>query len=177
MADPGTSGNWEEMFAGYLRGKQAGPLACPVCAQTNSFDPIGTIGGQMADDVNRPEFQFGYLACRNCGYSIFFDARVTELWFVHPGEDPTPLRAEKVEEAEEARPTGITREDAEEAVMHQGTVDFEGRQARVVRLNVQTGIGMPHSALLGLDLGDRRIELSGYFSNGEFIETSRKYLD
>src|SRR5215212_11026031 len=83
MDDPGTSGTWEEAFASHLRDKQAGPLTCPVCAQTNSFEPKGTIGGSMADDVRRPEFQFGYAACSNCGYSIFFDAAVTELWFEH----------------------------------------------------------------------------------------------
>ena len=61
--------------------------------------------------------------------------------------------------------------------MHQGTVDFEGRQARVFRYNDRMGMGMPHSASIGLDLGDARIELSGYFRDGEFIETSRKPLD
>ncbi len=84
MDDPGTSGTWEEMFAGYVRGKQAGPLTCPVCAATNTFEPKGTIGGHMADDATRPEFQFGYAACSNCGYSIFFDAAVTGFWFHHP---------------------------------------------------------------------------------------------
>jgi hypothetical protein len=79
---------------------------------------------------------------------------------------------------EEQRPTGITREAAEDAFRHRGTVDFEGRQARVVRLNSKRGIGEPHSVLLVLDLGDERLELSGYFSGGgELIETSRKYVD
>jgi hypothetical protein len=134
----------------------------------------------MADDVRRPEFQFGYAACSNCGYSIFFDAAVTELWFEH---------LEGFEHSEEAgssnphllppeqKPTRITRKDAEEAVVHGATIDFEGREARVLYLNEKASIGMPFSALLGLDLGDGRIELSGYFSDGEFIETGRKNLD
>ena len=173
MGDPGTSGSWEEMFASHLRKKQAGPLVCPICGQTNSFEPKGTIGGQMADDVARLEFQFGYAACGNCGYSIFFDAAVTRLWFHHIEEGRAPLVAA---EAEEGKPTGITREDVKEALMRRATIHFEGRQARVVRLNEKAAIGRPHSALLVLELGDERIELSGYFSSGEFIETSRKPL-
>lgn len=77
MEDPGMSGDWDEMLASHLREKQAGPLTCPICTRTNSFEPKGTIGGQMADDAARPEYQFGYAACGNCGYSIFFDAGVT----------------------------------------------------------------------------------------------------
>jgi len=38
-------------------------------------------------------------------------------------------------------------------------------------------IDEPSSALLVLDLGDERIELSGYFSDGVFVEESRKNLD
>jgi hypothetical protein len=76
------------------------------------------------------------------------------------------------------KPTGITREAAEDAARSGGIVDFEVRQARVVRLNVKSSIGAPHSVVLVLDLGDERLELSGYFSgSGEFIETSRKPID
>lgn len=85
VEDPGMGGTWEEMFVAHIRDKQAGSLSCPICGQTNSFEPVGTIGGSMADDVARPEFQFGYAACTNCGYSIFFDAKTTGLWFEHLG--------------------------------------------------------------------------------------------
>jgi hypothetical protein len=73
--------------------------------------------------------------------------------------------------------TGITRKDAVEAVVHDATMDFEGRPVRVLYFKEKATIGTPFSALLGLDLGDARIELSGYFSGGEFIEESRKPLD
>ncbi len=81
MDDPGTSSTWEEMLASHLREKQAGPLVCPICATTRSFEPKGTIGGNMVDDVVSTEVQFGYAACSNCGYSIFFDVGVTGLRF------------------------------------------------------------------------------------------------
>lgn len=77
--DPGTGGDWEEMFASHLREKQVGPLSCPICGQTSTFEPKGTIDGTPIDDVQRPRCQFGYAACSNCGYCIFFDAEVTGL--------------------------------------------------------------------------------------------------
>jgi hypothetical protein len=49
----------------------------------------------MADEVARPEFQFGYAACGNCGYSISFDASVTGLWFEHSGGGRTPPTTEE----------------------------------------------------------------------------------
>jgi hypothetical protein len=49
----------------------------------------------MADEVARPEFQFGYAASGNCGYSIFFDASVTGLWFEHLGGGRTPPTTEE----------------------------------------------------------------------------------
>jgi transposase-like protein len=67
MDDTGTSSTWEERFANHLREKQAGPLVCPICTATRSFEPKGLIG------------EFGYAACSNCGYSIFFDGNVTGL--------------------------------------------------------------------------------------------------
>jgi hypothetical protein len=67
MDDPATSGIREERFANHLSEKQAGPLVCPICTATRSFEPKGLIGA------------FGYAACSNCGYSIFFDANVIGL--------------------------------------------------------------------------------------------------
>jgi len=168
MDDPGMSGSWEEMFAGHLREKQAGPLTCPICAQTNSFEPKGTIGGHMADNVARPEFQFGYAACGNCGYSIFFDASVTRLWFEHLEGEQTPLVTG------EDRPIPIAYEDAIEAAEHSGSVDFEGRKVRVVGFNTKSSIDERNSARLTLDLGDEYLVLVGYFWGGEFMEEGRE---
>lgn len=76
MDDPVTSSTWEERFTNHLREKQAGPLVCPICNATRSFEPKGAIG------------KFGYAACSNCGYSIFFDANVTGLGFDNSPEVP-----------------------------------------------------------------------------------------
>ena len=76
MDDPGTRSTWEERFANHLREKQAGPLVCPICTATRSFEPRGAVG------------EFGYAACSNCGYSIFFDATVTGLRFDNSSEVP-----------------------------------------------------------------------------------------
>jgi hypothetical protein len=67
MDDPATSSTWEERFANHLAEKQAGTLVCPICTATRSFEPKGAIGA------------FGYAACSNCGYSIFFDANMIGL--------------------------------------------------------------------------------------------------
>ena len=67
MDEMGMSSIWEERFANHLREKQAGPLVCPICTATRSFEPKGAVGA------------FGYAACSNCGYSIFFDATMTGL--------------------------------------------------------------------------------------------------
>src|SRR5918994_902537 len=56
---------------------------------------------------------------------------------------------------EEIRPTGITYEDAMDAAQRGGSIDFEGRKARVVHLSQKSGIAPPHSARIQLDLGDR----------------------
>ena len=42
---------------------------------------------------------------------------------------------------EEGRPIGIKYEDADDAARRGGTVDFEGRRAEVVRLNVESSMG------------------------------------
>jgi hypothetical protein len=75
---------------------------------------------------------------------------------------------------EEARPTGITYEEAIEAAEHGGTVTFEGREAQVVGLNTKTSIEAPHSARLTLDLGDEYVVIAGHFWNGEFMEERRE---
>ena len=33
----------DERFSGYLESKQAGPLSCPICGQTNTFEPKGSL--------------------------------------------------------------------------------------------------------------------------------------
>jgi hypothetical protein len=75
---------------------------------------------------------------------------------------------------EEGRPTGIKYEDADNAARRGGTVDFEGRRAEVVRLNVELSMGTQHTALLDLDLGDEHLVLLGYFRGDEFMEVGRK---
>ena len=78
----------------------------------------------------------------------------------------------------EGRPTRITREEADDAARRGGSVDFEGRPAQVVRLNVESHVGAQHTARLQLDLGDEQLVLFGYFSGDEFImETGRRRLD
>jgi hypothetical protein len=75
---------------------------------------------------------------------------------------------------QEGRPTGIKYEDADDAARRGGTIDFEGRRAEVVRLNVESSMGMQHTALLDLNLGEEHLVLFGYFSGDEFMEVGRK---
>ncbi len=75
--------------------------------------------------------------------------------------------------AEEGRPTGITHGD----VNRLGIVDFEGRQAQLVRSNLESHVGTGHTVLLELDLGDEHLVLWGYFSGDEFMEVRRERLD
>jgi len=79
--------------------------------------------------------------------------------------------------AEEGRPTGITYVDAIEAARHGGGVDFEGRKVQVAHFSHKQQLGELHTARLVLDLGDERLELEGYFSGDEFMETGRRHLD
>lgn len=133
--DPGTSGTWDEMLASHIRDKQSAPLACPVCGRTNTFEPKGTIGGRMADDVLQPECQFGYAACSNCGYSIFFDAKVTGLWFEHLsigdlGPYMSYLQAVVEKCAEKATsPSKVLKSDARTAIIEhsraEGSSEFD----------------------------------------------------
>jgi hypothetical protein len=76
---------------------------------------------------------------------------------------------------QEGRPTGIKYEDADDAARRGGSVDFEGRRAEVVRLNVESSMGRQHTALLDLDLGEEHLVLFGYFSGEDkFMEVGRK---
>jgi hypothetical protein len=79
--------------------------------------------------------------------------------------------------AEEGRPTGITYVDAKDAAQHGGSVDFEGRKVQVANFDDKEQMGESHTARLVLDLGDERLELEGYISGDEFMETGRRRLD
>ena len=67
----------DDRFSAYLESKQAGPLSCPICGQTNTFEPRGSLAATRAYPSVSPTPQFNYVACTNCGYSIFFDAQTT----------------------------------------------------------------------------------------------------
>jgi hypothetical protein len=75
---------------------------------------------------------------------------------------------------EEIRRTGITYEDAVDAARHSGSIDFEGRKARVVHLSQRSGRDTPHSARVELALGDRYLTLLGFFRGEEFMEETRE---
>ena len=60
-------------LATHLNSKKAGPLVCPICKATESFEAKGTPAGPRSDP------QFNYATCTNCGYSIFFDAEALTL--------------------------------------------------------------------------------------------------
>jgi hypothetical protein len=76
---------------------------------------------------------------------------------------------------EQIRPTGITYEAAMDAAQRGGSIDFEGRKARVVHLSQKSGRDTPHSARIELDLGDGYLTLLGYFSReDEFMEEARE---
>ena len=71
---------------------------------------------------------------------------------------------------EQARPTGITYEDANNPG---SIVVFEGREARIVNLRSRASIFEQSSQRLTLDVGGRYLVIVGYFSDGELIETIR----
>ena len=75
---------------------------------------------------------------------------------------------------EQAKPTGITYEEAIEAAKQGGSVTFEGRRARVVGFDSKSSIDEPNTSRLTLDLGDRYLMIVGYFWSGEFIEERRQ---
>ena len=72
-------------FAAHLNSKKAGPLVCPICKATESFEARGTLAGSSSDPLTSsgpptsPESQFNYATCTNCGYSIFFDTGALPL--------------------------------------------------------------------------------------------------
>ena len=76
--------------------------------------------------------------------------------------------------AEEGRPNGIKYEDVMGAAQRGGSVDFEGRKARVVNLHGVDEVGELHAARL--DLGDEYLVLFGHFSGNEFMEAGREPL-
>ena len=76
--------------------------------------------------------------------------------------------------SEEIRRTGISYEAAIGAARRGGSIDFEGRKARVVHLSQRLGRDTPHSARVELDLGDGYLTLLGFFRGEEFMEEARE---
>jgi len=76
--------------------------------------------------------------------------------------------------SEEVRRTGVTYEAAIGAARRGGSIDFEGRKARVVHLSQRSGRDTPHSARVELDLGDGYLTLLGFFRGEEFMEEARE---
>jgi predicted nucleic-acid-binding Zn-ribbon protein len=78
-------------FATHLNNKKAGPLGCPICNATESFEAKGALSGPSPDplaptdldvpvDVPTPTNpRFNYASCTDCGYSIFFDTEASDL--------------------------------------------------------------------------------------------------
>jgi hypothetical protein len=77
--------------------------------------------------------------------------------------------------AGEIRRTGITYEAAMGAARRGGSIDFEGRKARVVHLSQRSGRNTPHSARIELDLGEGYLALLGFFIGEEFMEEVREH--
>ena len=90
-----------------------------------------------------------------------------------PRHIPSPMgRLPPMEE--QAKPTGITYEEAIEAAKQGGTLTFEGRKARVVSFDSKSSIDEPNTSRLTLDLGDEYLVIVGHFWGGEFIEERRQ---
>jgi hypothetical protein len=66
---------------------------------------------------------------------------------------------------EEIRRTGITYDDLMDAAQRGGSIDFEGRKARIVHRSQKSGRDTPHSARIELDLGEEYLTLVVYFSD------------
>jgi hypothetical protein len=77
--------------------------------------------------------------------------------------------------AGEIRRTAITYEAAMGAARRGGSIDFEGRKARVVHLSQRSGRNTPHSARIELDLGEGYLALLGFFIGEEFMEEAREH--
>jgi hypothetical protein len=75
---------------------------------------------------------------------------------------------------QEAKPTGITYEDAKEAAHHSASVHFEGREVRVAGLRTKTSIDERNSARIVLDIGEEYLVLVGRFWGEEFMEEGRE---
>jgi hypothetical protein len=77
---------------------------------------------------------------------------------------------------EEIRRTGITYDDLMDAAQRGGSIDFEGRKARIVHRSQKSGRDTPHSARIELDLGEEYLTLVVYFSDssGKFMEEARE---
>ena len=73
---------------------------------------------------------------------------------------------------EEARPTGIMREDVHEL----SEVQFEGQRAQLFHARTDASKGVER-VMLGLDTEGGRIALYGYFKGAEFMEVNRERLD
>ena len=73
----------------------------------------------------------------------------------------------------EIRPTGITYEDLMDAAKRGGSIEFEGRKARIVHLSQKSGTDTSHSARIELDLGEEYLTLVSDFS-GKFMEDARE---
>jgi hypothetical protein len=73
----------------------------------------------------------------------------------------------------EIRRTKITYEDLMDAAKRGGSIEFEGRKARIVHLSQKSGRDTPHSARIELDLGEEYLTLVSYFS-GKFMEDARE---
>ena len=151
MDDPGTSGTWEEMLASHLREKQAGPLVCPVCTQNQQLRPERNYRGADGRRGRPPRVPVRIRSERQL--------RVLDLLRRQRDRALVRTLGRRTHSSYDRRgkPTGITRKAAEDAARRGGTVDFEGRHARVVRLNVKSSIGAPHSVVLVLDLGDEHL--------------------
>jgi hypothetical protein len=80
-------------LATHLNAKKAGPLVCPICKASESFEAKGSLAGPSSESPSGPlpptdlaasaepsaeplasaEPRFGYATCANCGYAIFFE--------------------------------------------------------------------------------------------------------
>jgi predicted nucleic-acid-binding Zn-ribbon protein len=59
--------NMTARWAAHLNSKKAGPLVCPICKASESFEAKGDAAGPLSDP------RFTHATCTECGYSIFFD--------------------------------------------------------------------------------------------------------
>jgi hypothetical protein len=77
---------------------------------------------------------------------------------------------------EEGKPTGLHYEDVVKAAASGGTVEFEGRQVRVVGLQERSGLFELPSQRITLDLGEEYLALTCYLNDDdEFMEQSREH--